>query len=82
VVDDFDGTDDPVTSAKVSMSNEGKYTYTVAFIPEGDYTVAFTCDADIDDSTIDADQVDFVGEAMVNITAGKTTIQDFQIPAP
>ena len=82
VVDDFDGTDDPVTSAKVSMSNESKYTYTVAFLPEGDYTVAFTCDADIDDSTIDDDPVDFVGEAMVNITAGKTTIQDFQIPAP
>ena len=79
VVDDFDGTDDPVTSAKVSKSND-KYTYSVAFLPEGGYTVAFTCDADIDDSTIDADPVDFVGEAVVTITAGKTTMQDFQIP--
>jgi hypothetical protein len=89
VVDDFDGTDDPVTSAKVSMSNEGKYTYTVAFLPEGDYTVAFTCDADDDNNGKDADipahndgPVDFVGETVVTITAGKTTMQDFQIPAP
>ena len=80
VVDDVDGVDDPVTSAMVP--NDGNYAYTVAFLPEGDYTVAFTCDADIDDSTIDEDSVDFVGEAVVTITAGKTTMQDFQIPAP
>lgn len=79
-VDDVDGVDDPVTSAMVP--NDGNYAYTVAFLPEGDYTVAFTCDADIDDNANDADPVDFVGEAMVTITAGKTTIQDFQIPVP
>lgn len=77
-VDDVDGVDDPVTSAMVP--NDGNYAYTVAFLTEGDYTVAFTCDADIDDSANDADPVDFVGEAMVTITAGKTTMQDFQIP--
>ena len=79
-VDDVDGVDDPVTSAMVP--NDGNYAYTVAFLPEGDYTVAFTCDADIDDNANDEDPVDFVDEAMVTITAGKTTMQDFQIPAP
>ena len=78
-VDDVDGVDDPVTSAMVPA--DGNYAYTVAFLPEGDYTVAFTCDADIDDNANDADPVDFVGEAVVTITAGKTTMQDFQIPA-
>jgi hypothetical protein len=80
-VDDVDGTDDPVTSAMVP--NDGVYAYTVAFLPEGDYRIAFTCDADIDDGAKDADTdvtdgpVDFVGEAVVHITAGKTTTHDF-----
>jgi Domain of unknown function (DUF4382) len=84
-VDDVDGVGDPVTSTRVP--NDGNYAYTVAFLPEGDYSVAFTCDADIDDNAKDADTdptdgpVDFVGEATVTITAGKTTIHDFQIPA-
>ena len=80
-VDDLDGTDDPVTSARVP--NDGVYSYTVAFLPEGDYSIAFTCDADIDDPEKDADTdptdgpVDFIGEAPVTITAGKTTTHSF-----
>jgi hypothetical protein len=89
VIDDIDGTDDPVTSAKVSMSNEGNYVYTVAFLPEGDYVIGFTCDADIDNPDVDADAtdsadgpVDFVvGEDLVTIAAGKTTVHDFQVSA-
>jgi len=81
-VDDVDGTRDPVTSAKVT--NDGIYAYTVAFLPEGDYSIAFTCDADIDNPAIDADAdptdgpVDFIGETSVTITAGKTTGHNFQ----
>ena len=80
-VDDVDGTGDPVTSAKVP--NDGTYAYTVAFLPEGDYSIAFTCDADIDDPAKDADTdstdgpVDFVGETTVTITAGRTTTHNF-----
>ena len=85
-IDDVDGTSDPVTSANVP--NDGIYAYTVAFLPEGDYRIDFTCDADIDDSAIDADTdptdgpVNFVGETEVTIMAGKTIPYDFQIPAP
>jgi len=81
-VDDVDGTSDPVTSAKVT--NDGIYAYTVAFLPEGDYSIAFTCDADIDNPAKDADAdptdgpVDFIGETSVTITAGKTTGHNFQ----
>ena len=81
-IDDVDGTSDPVTSAKVT--NDGIYAYTVAFLPEGDYSIAFTCDADIDNPAIDADAdpadgpVDFIGETSVTITAGKTTGHNFQ----
>ena len=85
-VDDVDGTDDPITSATVP--NDGVYAYTVAFLPEDDYRIDFTCDADIDDNAKDADTdptdgpVDFTGETVVTITAGKTTLHDFQVPPP
>ena len=80
-VDDLDGTGDPITSALVP--NDGVYAYTVAFLPEGEYKVAFTCDADIDEPDKDADTdptdgpVDFVDEYSVTIVAGKTTAQNF-----
>ena len=86
VVDDVDGIGDPVTSARVH--NDGTYAYTVAFLDEGDYSIAFTCDANIDDSGKDADiditdgTMEFVGETVVTIMAGMTTKHDFQIPAP
>jgi hypothetical protein len=85
-VDDVDGTDDPITSATVP--NDGVYSYTVAFLPEGDYRIDFTCDADIDDNAKDADTdvtdgpVDFAGETVVTITAGKSTAHDFLVPSP
>ena len=85
-VGDVDGVDDPITSATVP--NDGVYSYTVAFLPEGDYRIDFTCDADIDDNAKDADTdvtdgpVDFAGETVVTITAGKTTMHDFQVPVP
>lgn len=85
-VDDVDGTDDPITSATVP--DDGVYSYTVAFLPEGDYRIDFTCDADIDDNAKDADTdltdgpVNFAGEAVVTITAGKTTVHDFLVPSP
>ncbi|MEA2080826.1 MAG: DUF4382 domain-containing protein, partial [Pseudomonadota bacterium] len=81
-VDDVDGISHPVTSAKVT--NDGTYAYTVAFLPEGGYSIAFTCDADIDDPGKDADEdqtdgpVNFIGETTVTITAGKTTEHNFQ----
>jgi len=80
-VDDLDGTGDPVTSARVP--NDGTYSYTVAFLPEGEYSIAFTCDADIDDPGKDADTdptdgpVNFIGEIPVTIAAGKTTTHSF-----
>ena len=77
---------DPITSA--TEPNDGVNSYAVAFLPEGDYRIDFTCDADIDDNAKDADTdftdgpVNFAGEAVVTITAGKTTVHDFLVPSP
>jgi hypothetical protein len=41
---------EPVTSAAVNLNPaSGDYEYTLAFMPPGDYTLAFTCQADLDD---------------------------------
>jgi hypothetical protein len=56
----------------------------VAFLPGGDYSIAFTCDAGIDDPGKDADTdpadgpMNFIGDTTVTITAGKTTAHSFQ----
>lgn len=48
--DDIDGiTPEPVTSANVLLNpTSGKYEYIIGFVPYGDYTLAFTCQADLD----------------------------------
>lgn len=49
--DDIDNkSPDPISSARVTLNPlSGKYEYTLGFIPFGDYTLAFTCQADQDD---------------------------------
>lgn len=67
---------DPIASALVSSDD---FTYTAAFLVAGDYTVAFTCDGDLDDPTADdSAEVDFVGTQDVTVSAGTTTTADFQ----
>jgi hypothetical protein len=63
---------DPLTTAIVN----GSYEYRAAFLPAGDYTVAFTCQADQDDP-VSPDSLTFVGAANVNVVAGEETIHDF-----
>ncbi len=77
--DDYDGdSDDPVASAMVDTTD---FSYTVAFLEEGDYLVAYTCDTDEADDPGDGDSeddvLDFFGETTVTIVAGQTTNQDF-----
>ncbi len=78
--DDEDGTGggpDPITSALVP--DDGVYNYKVAFLSEGDYHIAFTCDAMADDPVVDDDSatVNFLSEATVTVIAGANTVYDF-----
>ncbi len=79
--DDIDGIDpDPVSTAMVTPDNG--YAYTLAFLEPGDYTIAATCNADLDDPEIDEDEVNgvdvtFVSAAVISVTAGVTTNHDF-----
>lgn len=76
--DDIDGIDpDPVATATVKQDpKDGIYKYTAGFLEAGDYTVAFTCQANLDNPDTN-DTIAFVGTANVTITAGATTTHDF-----
>lgn len=67
---------EPVTTATVNLSTG---TYSVAFLPFGTYTAAYTCDAGMDDPQAD-DAVVFDVTTTVTVTAGQTTDQDFSLP--
>lgn len=79
--DDVDGiSPEPINAALVELESSGDYTYKVAFLNAGDYTVAFTNSADADDPTIDdsiTNSVSFVGVANATVTAGGMTQHNF-----
>jgi hypothetical protein len=91
--DDYDGiVDDPngADALASAMVDPDTFTYTIGFVPAGDYRVAYTCDAD--DALVDADAadvpvgmdevVDFTPPdgAAVTVTAGGTATGDFAAP--
>ena len=81
-VDIRDEEGDPVTTALVEQTEESAaegteaWAYRVGFLTAGEYRVAFTCDASLDDPEEANDDVAFQAEAVVTIEAGETTRQD------
>ncbi|PCJ20937.1 MAG: hypothetical protein COB04_03455 [Gammaproteobacteria bacterium] len=68
---------DPFTTANITGDSSSGYTYTVGFVRAGRYTVAFTCNADIDNINF-ANPVEFLADENVTVTAGNTpTTQNF-----
>ena len=76
--DDIDGTPaDPVTTAAVKLdSGSGMYQYKAAFLEAGSYTIAYTCQAALDDPAVN-DALSFSGTATVSVAANTTTVHDF-----
>lgn len=54
----------------------GVYSYKVAYLPKGSYTLAVTCDALGDDPLVD-DATPFAATASVTVTAGGSEVVDF-----
>lgn len=82
VIQDVQGNaGDPVASATVTYNgNTSEYEFTVGFVEAGNYTIAFTCDASIDDSTPGADDsasMSFTLGQNVSVTADNDTSVDF-----
>lgn len=52
----MDADDQPLTTTKIWLDPaSGEYVYEVAYLPAGDYTLAFTCKADLEDLNVDDD---------------------------
>ena len=68
--------DNPVTTATVTYNPDSdSYEYQIGFVPEGDYTVAFTCQA-LDDMPDSDDDLTFSAQRNVNVTAEQTEVAD------
>lgn len=75
-VDISGGDDDPLSTARVKPDADGHYVYKAAFLPAGEYTVAFTCQGALDDPE-ERDELVFIGAGNVLVEAGKTAQYDF-----
>ena len=74
--DDVGGTVEPLTTALVNLNNDsGLYEYEIGYLSAGEYTVAFTCQADLE--TEDDDAIVFVAPATKTVVAGETTEHNF-----
>lgn len=77
VPDDVGGTTPPYDSAIVELNTtSGAYEYTLGFLPAGAYTVAYTCQANLDDPEIN-DSIVFDPTKPATVTVGVFTTVDF-----
>ena len=75
--DQRDDSENPLTTANVQLNPEtGDYEFSVGFLTEGDYTVAFTCDADLDDPEVENTLV-FKDSQTATVKAGEYTEVEF-----
>jgi hypothetical protein len=80
VPDDIDGAGvEPVTTATVGLDpGTGAWTYRAAFLLPGEYTVAFTCDADADEPDT-SDPLVFAPIRTATVSTDLTTTVDFSL---
>lgn len=76
-IDEDEGVDQaPLMSASVKYDeDEAEYNYVAAFLKEGDYTIAYTCDLDDPE---EEDDLEFQGERNVTVVADETQEEDFE----
>lgn len=78
--DDTDGDTaevNPLTTATVTMNNStGEFEYTIGFVADGDYTIAFTCQA-VNDAPDTDEAIEFVQPQNVTVTANQTSTVNF-----
>lgn len=86
IVDDNGSANEPMATALVKLNdNSGDYEYELGYLNGGDYTLAFTCEADLDFADDDEDDTDnnpdddivFTAGINVAVVAGEETEQNF-----
>ena len=69
--------ENPISTSLVTLNTSGEYTYTLGFIPEGEYSISFTCESDLDDPETNDAVVSFSGTSNIALTPGQTLNFDF-----
>lgn len=76
--DDLGGATEPFVTARVLQSETtGAFEYRIGFMPVGNFSVALTCEADVDDPEVD-DTIAFVETANSSVTVNQTTTTSFE----
>lgn len=79
VPDDRDGIGlEPYATTDVFDNGQGQFTYFLGFIPEGRYTIALTCQGDLEDPEED-NELQFEAVDNVEVDNNETLIYDFGI---
>lgn len=76
-VEPFDYSDErsPLMSAAVDYDeDDGEYSYRAAFLTDGEYTIAYTCDSDDPE---EEEELEFHGERNVDVVEGETQEENF-----
>lgn len=75
-----EGSDDaPLSSAAVRLNNAGEWSYTLGFLPPGDYAVGFTCEAADDAPDVANDGISVVAyDDVVTVTNGQDSEANFE----
>jgi len=72
---------EPLTTATAVLNSMNEYAYSIAFLPAGTYTVAFTCDPDdpsVDEAALTPDPIQFkIYPQAVAVTANMTAMANF-----
>jgi len=71
----------PLTSARIKLNKDnGNYRYIIGYVPEGEYTLAFTCQADLDDPDV-IDDIVFGFTSSITVTASRNNLP-ITVPEP
>ncbi len=72
---------EPLVVAPVNQNMDGIYAFEIHYMPVGDYTVAFTCQAS-DDEAETAQAIEFAAQTNAKIVDGETTMIELPPPPP
>ncbi len=75
--DDLDGVAPNPLSTALLRSSETQDDYVAPFLPAGSYTLALTCEADLD-NPLSSETIRFIASATATVRAGETTTLNFE----
>jgi hypothetical protein len=77
--DDEGSATSPLTSSMPEYdATNDRYSYSLSYLLAGDYTIAVTCDADMDDAEVDETEWGYITKANATVTINQVTQLNFE----